>query len=384
MTDLSALGRAGADALRRSDFGDASALFERILRTEPGDASAWFGLALARRGLGDAAGQMRAADQALAIDPGHLPALMMKADHYATVGEARAAAAFYRAVVARAPAAGALPPVLQDEVGRAARLSGLYTERYEAHLRAVLAGAGFDPARSSPRAVQALDLLLGKAGIYFQSPKTFFFPELPHRQFYEREEFPWIAALEARTDAIREELLAVVRDESAFEPYVQTQPNRPPNDYGDLLDSLDWSAFFLIRSGAVVAENAARCPATMAALRDIPLAEAPGRTPSVLFSALRPGARIPPHNGYVNTRLICHLPLITPEGCALRVGNQTRPWVQGRTLIFDDTIEHEAWNDSGELRVVLLFDVWRPELTLDERALVAALLGAVDSFPAES
>ena len=90
------------------------------------------------------------------------------------------------------------------------------------------------------------------------------------------------------------------------------------------------------------------------------------------------------HNGLVNTRLICHLPLITPDGCSLRVGNETRPWVQGRTLVFDDTIEHEAWNTSDSLRVVMLFDIWRPELTLDERALVAALLGAVDSFGTES
>jgi aspartyl/asparaginyl beta-hydroxylase (cupin superfamily) len=383
VADLSAHGRAGADALRRGDFTQAEALFELILAQAPTDTSAWFGLALAQRGLGDSTGQMQAIDKALAIEPGHLPALMMKADHFATAGEPRAAAAFYRAVVARAPAAGPLPPALQDEVRRAERLSGLYVQRYGEHLRGVLAGAGFDPART-PRIGQALDLLLGKTQIYFQSPKSFFFPGLPQRQFYEREEFDWIGALEAQTEAIRDELLAVVRDQQAFRPYVQTQPNRPPNDYGALLDSLDWSAFFLIQGGAVVAENAARCPKTMAALSALPLSEASGRTPSVLFSALKPGARIPPHNGYVNTRLIGHLPLITPPGCELRVGNETRPWVQGRTLIFDDTVEHEAWNDSDELRVVLLFDVWRPELSLDERALVAALLGAVDSFPAES
>ena len=73
----------------------------------------------------------------------------------------------------------------------------------------------------------------------------------------------------------------MVRDERAFLPYVQSDPARPPNDYGELLDSLDWSAFFLIQSGAVAAENAARCPKTMAALASVPLAEAPGRTPSV-------------------------------------------------------------------------------------------------------
>jgi aspartyl/asparaginyl beta-hydroxylase (cupin superfamily) len=95
---------------------------------------------------------------------------------------------------------------------------------------------------------------------------------------------------------------------------------------------------------------------------------------------LRPGARIPAHTGLLNTRLICHLPLIVPEGCGLRVGNETRPWVEGETLIFDDSIEHEAWNGSDRLRVVLLFDIWRPELSPDERDLVAAMLAAVDSY----
>jgi aspartyl/asparaginyl beta-hydroxylase (cupin superfamily) len=118
----------------------------------------------------------------------------------------------------------------------------------------------------------------------------------------------------------------------------------------------------------------------MAALRDVPLTDAPGRTPSVLFSLLKPGTRIQPHNGQINARLICHLPLIVPPGCALRVGNETRPWVMGETLIFDDSIEHEAWNDSRETRVVLLFEVWRPELTAAERSSVAALLAAVGTY----
>ena len=378
--DLNQLGRAGADALRRQDHGAARALFEQVLAARPQDDSAWYGLALARRGLGDEAGQMTALDQVLGFQPGHLPALLMKADHFAARGDGRAAAAFYRAVVARAPAFETLSPDLQAAVRRAESESARYTEDYEAHLRGALSKAGFDPAGSSRRFAQSLDLLLGKKQIYFQSPTAFYFPELPQRQFYERAEFPWLAELEAKTEVIREELLGVVRDDLAFRPYVQTNAKRPPNDYGDLLDSLDWSAFFLIEAGVEVAENAARCPQTMEALRTVPMSHAPGRTPSVLFSLLRPGARIPPHTGQINTRLICHLPLIVPEGCALRVGNETRPWTLGQTLIFDDTIEHEAWNTSEQLRVVLLFDIWRPELSLDERDLVAAMLAAVDSY----
>jgi aspartyl/asparaginyl beta-hydroxylase (cupin superfamily) len=101
--------------------------------------------------------------------------------------------------------------------------------------------------------------------------------------------------------------------------------------------------------------------------------------PSILFSVLRPGAHIPAHNGFVNTRLICHLPLVVPPGCAFRVGNETREWVEGKAWLFDDTIEHEAWNRSGETRVVLLFEVWRPELGEEERRLVAAMFEAIDA-----
>jgi aspartyl/asparaginyl beta-hydroxylase (cupin superfamily) len=83
----------------------------------------------------------------------------------------------------------------------------------------------------------------------------------------------------------------------------------------------------------------------------------------------------------VNTRLICHLPLIVPENCgAIRVGNEARHWVEGEMLIFDDSMQHEAWNDSDRERVVLLFDIWRPELSEEERALVTTVLTAARSY----
>jgi len=108
-----------------------------------------------------------------------------------------------------------------------------------------------------------------------------------------------------------------------------------------------------------------------------------GRSPSVLFSLLRPGAHIPPHTGLINTRLICHLPLIVPAGCEFRVGNEVRAWQEGRAWAFDDTMEHEAWNRSGETRVILLFEVWRPELTDGERARVRAVFDAIDEYGGE-
>ena len=99
-----------------------------------------------------------------------------------------------------------------------------------------------------------------------------------------------------------------------------------------------------------------------------------------MFSLLKPKTRIPPHTGVTNACLVTHLPLIVPEGCGFRVGNDTRQWVPGRAWVFDDTIEHEAWNDSDRLRVVLIFDVWHPHLSPPERALITALVTAMAAF----
>jgi aspartate beta-hydroxylase len=81
-----------------------------------------------------------------------------------------------------------------------------------------------------------------------------------------------------------------------------------------------------------------------------------------------------------NARLVTHLPLIIPPGCGFRVGNQSRQWVPGQAWVFDDTIEHEAWNDSEQLRVVLIFDIWHPELTAVERRMITAMTEAQNLF----
>lgn len=377
--DYDSLARTAGEALRRRDAQTARALFAQLSVARPADPGALYGLAQACGSLGDEAGQLRALDRLLESDPNHVGGLIMKADHFARTGDGRAAHAFYEAAVTRA--GPNLPFDLRSEVQRARQGVQRYARSYEDHLRGALAEAGYDPNRSSPRFGRCLDMLFGKSNIFLQSPTAFYFPELPQRQFYEREEFPWLAAVEAAVDAIRTELLVVLADEAkVFSPYVQSVGNRPRRDYGDLLDNPGWSAFYLIKGGEVVEEAARRCPQTLKALAAAPLTNAPGRTPSVLFSLLRPGVRIPPHTGYTNARLICHLPLIVPEGCAIRVGNETRQWTDGQALIFDDSMEHEAWNGSVKPRVVLLFDIWRPELTAEERSLVAATLAAVGSY----
>jgi aspartyl/asparaginyl beta-hydroxylase (cupin superfamily) len=118
----------------------------------------------------------------------------------------------------------------------------------------------------------------------------------------------------------------------------------------------------------------------MAVLRSPPMPYIAGRSPMALFSRLRPHTHIPPHWGMLNTRLICHIPLIVPLGCRLRVGNEVRNVEAGKAMIFDDSIEHEAWNDSDETRIVLLFEIWRPELDAAERAALTAMFEAIATY----
>jgi len=102
--------------------------------------------------------------------------------------------------------------------------------------------------------------------------------------------------------------------------------------------------------------------------------------PETLFSVLRPGTHILPHRGVTNTRLVAHLPLIVPKGCALNVGGEIHEWQKGRCVTFDDTFEHEAWNRSDETRVVLSMDCWNPDLSVPERAAIATLVAGIGDF----
>jgi hypothetical protein len=374
--------RAGLAALQRGDARTARPLFEKVLAGGHQSGPLWLLLAQSCLMLGDEAGEKAALDRLLELDPRNIRGLVMRAEAYTRAGDTRAATSFYKAALSAGKAAGTIPAELQPDLRRAQEMVDAAGGGYQAHLQRRLGAAGVDPRAVGPRFAESLDILFGRKQIFLQQPGVFYYPRLPQIQFYEREEFPWLQRVEAATADIRRELLAILEEEGAFQPYVQPERDRPHHDFHGLLGNPSWSAFYLIDNGARIEANIARCPRTMEALADAPLTEMPTRAPSVLFSLLRAGTHIPPHNGMLNTRLICHLPLIVPPGCALRVGNETRQWEVGKTLIFDDSVEHEAWNRSSELRVVLLFDVWRPELSLEERRGVAAIFEAIDAYKA--
>lgn len=378
--DVQALVRAGVLALNRGDARRARDLFVQANEQAPADVPALLGLGYACRALQDLAGLDSAADRLLALDSRNVRALVLKADALDRSGDVRAATSFYQAALRLAAPADKLPPDLRQELARAQAQNDKHARAYEEHMRAWLAAKGFGPGQSNTRFGQSLDILLGRKRIYLQEPRYYYLPQLPQRQFYEREQFPWLDRVEAATDAIRGELLDVLGDPAAFAPYVQGDPNRPHKDQQGMLNNADWSAYYLWRNGERIEAHAAHCPRTLEALADVPLARLPNRSPSVLFSQLKPGAHIPPHNGMLNTRLICHLPLIVPGRCRFRVGNDVREWQEGRAWVFDDSIDHEAWNDSDRTRVILLFEIARPEISEEENRMIAALFEAIDAY----
>lgn len=329
--------------------------------------------------LGDAAAAHRALESVLAAEPANLYALIMRGDLLAAADDPRAAVSWYEAALRHAPLAGRLPQDLLDMLRRAESAVARAGAAFEEHLRRHLQASGVAPERTDARFSEALEILAGRAQVQLQQPTSFYYPGLSQRAFFEREEFAWVPALEAATAAIRDELEALLASDEVLAPYVAAEANRPAKRHALLADPR-WSAFHLYRGGVLVPENASRFPATMAALADLPIPHIAGRSPMALFSVLRPGTHIPPHHGMINTRLICHLPLIVPPRCHLRVGNHKRVVEQGRTMIFDDTIEHEAWNESEQTRVVLLFEVWRPDLSPAEREGLTALYEAIGAY----
>ena len=106
----------------------------------------------------------------------------------------------------------------------------------------------------------------------------------------------------------------------------------------------------------------------------------PGYAPSAFFSILDAKSHIPAHCGVTNTRLIVHLPLVIPAGCRFRVGSETREWKPGKAWVFDDTIEHEAWNDSDVPRAILIFDIWNNFMTAAERDLVRKTVKGISDY----
>lgn len=379
--EASRLNSQGMLALRMQSFAEAEQLFLDATQYDSGAGALWRNVATARRAQGNDAGELQALNAAIDLDRRDFMAWLRKAELHQRRGEDADAVSAWQGVLQLASQATDLPPELAQTLhaGRAfvdqsmARISSA-VESQVAAIQVMM------DETEQRRSAAFVDVAMGRRRVYTNECEGLCYPFLPADEFFDRRHFGWMPKIEAATKDIRRELEALLADPGeALRPYVRMDKGVPDNKWTGLDQSLDWGACFLWEYGKPNTAVLDRCPKTAAALAALPSAQIPRRSPSAFFSLLKPKTRIPPHTGVTNTRAIVHLPLIVPDGCGFRVGGETRQWREGEAFAFDDTIEHEAWNDSDDLRAVLIFDVWNPHLTPAEQELITQYFAAADS-----
>ncbi len=369
------------EALQKGNPQTALDLIAEAGAKDPANPEIWMARAVCLRAAGDPLAALEAVERVLNLDPVHFFALISKGALAEQLSGVKPAARIYRDALKIAPPDERLPPALRTQLDRARRIVAEDSERLAAFIADRL---GADGLRGAPeRFRESLDIMLGRSRPFVQQPLYFHYPQLPAIPFYPREMFPWLGDLEAATDRVTGELEGALRAlADAFEPYIQYPEGAPVNQWAELNNSDRWNTLHLWRDGRAISDAQAQCAQTTALLASLPIARQPGYAPTAMFSRLEPHTTIPPHTGSSNVRLIVHLPLILPGPARFRVGNETRAWVRGEAWVFDDTIEHEAWNDADFARVILIFDVWNPFLSESERALITELMLARRDYAA--
>lgn len=379
MTDAAAKADRAAAA---GDIAGAIALLEQAGDERPDDPQLWLKLAALRRAAGQPAKALDAVHRALALAEFDFMALVMRATLLDQLTPGQSGEAWAHAL-ARRPSTP-LPPQFDDVLARGEATRDAWTNAREQQLADATADAmAAATDDEAARIARFRSNVLRKTQVYHSEPTHFAFPGLAEREFHPRDEHPWLPDVERATDDIAAELDVVMAAERAeLVPYIQYQQHEAMAQWRTLNHNRDWTAIHLIRNGQIIEANARHCPRTMALLATLPQPEVAGAGPNAMFSLLAPGAAIPAHVGISNARLVCHLPLVVPDGCWFRVGAETRAWQRGSAFLFDDTIEHEAANPSAQLRVVFIFDVWHPGLSRTERDAVRRVIaseGGVDN-----
>lgn len=370
----------GLAALKQGDPAQAAQHFEAAIASAPAELPLLGNLASAHRLQGNDAGERQALEAALLLDQRHLATRIRLGELHERRGETHEATMHWSSVVALSAHIDQPSPELAERFAHAkafvARQTDALAQAIEDAMQPRLANAS---SRDRRRTVAASQVMLGRRPVYVNECDGMHYPFLPADEYFDAEHFPWFAELESATDTIRQELLQLLAaSEDLIKPYVDQASGTPENKWSVLNRKRDWSAIHLWKEGVRQDKACAGAPQTAALVEQLPLCRIPGRAPTVFFSLLKAGAHIPAHTGVTNTRAIVHLPLIVPQGCRFRVGGETREWREGEAFAFDDTIDHEAWNDSDQDRVVLILDTWNPHLSEDEQALITTMFETAD------
>ena len=364
------------DLVRAGALAAAAEKLDALLLGGGASAQQWLQLAGLRRALRQPRRALEAVQRALTLTPLDVMALVMRASLLERLEDAGAGQAWDHALAQR-PEGELAPPLAQAVAAGEALRDAWLAARAAALAAAASVALATADADEASKIARFQSNVLRQTKVYRSQPSHYHWPGLAEREFHPRQRFSWLDAFEEATPVIRAELEAVMRsDRAELVPYLQYDEHEPLAQWRELNRNLDWTAIHLIDHGRRIAANADQCPKTMALLKLVEQPQIPGAGPTAMFSLLAPDKVIPPHTGVNNARLLCHLPLIVPEGCWFRVGAETRPWVEGEAFVFDDTIEHEAANPSDLLRVVMIFDLWNPDLSEAEKRAISDIIAA--------
>jgi aspartate beta-hydroxylase len=385
--DVEALNVAAMGALRRGHARRAVELLARAAAAAPDEPPTYHHLGRAYQSVGDLERACAAHAQAVRLEPGFFLARLFWAACLEQLRDPQNAVIQYKRALDDAQARGRwldpattpvpLRPAVEHAVlavrrGRRAAFETLLAPLYEKYGR-----------DSMTRVEHCLRIYLSEEPAVYpdprQKPSFLLFPDLPTCAYFDTALFQWRDALQDATDAIRDELEKLLTSPSGSERVFASEALEAEN-LRNVAGPPVWNGYYFFRHGIRRDENCGRCPATTQALDALPLSAIRDHGPEVLFSVFTPGTHLQPHRGVTNTRVVGHLPLIVPEDCALRVGGEVHEWREGQVVVFDDTYEHEAWNDSRSTRVVLIFDVWNPYLSEAERAAVDDVVCAIGDF----
>lgn len=385
------LNRLGNCLLAVGKVREANMLFERASSLQPDSAVSHYNLGRTLDQLGDSKHAREALVTAVRLQPDLAIAWLQLGRVLDSSGQPELALGCYQLAFDNSAELETLPkrqgvptPLAEMVTGARRALRGKYMAL---HRQAMQKLAGDFGKNALARVQACLDIQHGirvpEHTDPLQKPESIYFPGLTARPWFDRSSFAWLADFESHWTQIRGEFLALSSAETSFKPYVGDGPD-VPDSMQNLAGSHDWDAFHLYAGGKVIAEHAEQCPETARLLNSLPLARLAGLAPEAFFSLLRPGAHIQPHHGISNAKLAVHLPLIVPENCFIRVGDETRGWTEGKCQVFDDSFEHEAWNQGEQVRVVLIFEVWHPDLDDAETTALTMLSGCIESWAAET
>lgn len=168
--------------------------------------------------------------------------------------------------------------------------------------------------------------------------------------FVKHDNFPWAKEIEAEYLKIKDEASTLIPSLSSITNFDSVLKNQRALYQGDL-----WKSYFLVAGGDKVTEHQKKCPETSRLLEKIP------GIINAFYSILRPGIEIPPHRGPYAGIMRYHLGLVVPKGdLGIKVDGKTYQWKEGEGIFFDDSFEHEAWNRTDGIRIILFVDLIRP------------------------